>query len=107
VTWSGFCEDSFPLVESTLAGRKSDRPIGNVVSELFSLLLPSGCLHNVSDQLTSKICWKCVYGMPIQPIEIVEHLIFNHPIDDISSIGKGGNLLQATGVCNGWWIVIR
>jgi hypothetical protein len=41
--------------------------------------------------------------MPIQPIEIVEHLIFNHPIDDIPSIGKGGNLLQATGV---WWNVV-
>ena len=37
----------------------------------------------------------------------MEHLIFNHPIDDIPSIGKGGNLLQATGICNDWWIVIR
>jgi hypothetical protein len=44
-----------------------------------------------------------VYGTPIQPVETV---IFNHPIDDIPSIGKDGNLLQATGVCIVWWIVI-
>jgi hypothetical protein len=36
----------------------------------------------------------------------VEHFIFNHPIDDIPSIGKGGNLLQASGVCIIWWIVV-
>jgi hypothetical protein len=36
----------------------------------------------------------------------VEHFIFNHPIDDIPSIGKGGNLLQALGVCIVWWIVV-
>jgi hypothetical protein len=105
-TWSGFCEDSFLLAESTLVSQKYDRPIGNVVIEFFSLLPPSGCLHSVCGFLTSKICWKCMYGTPIQPVETVEHLIFNHPIDDIPSIGKGGNLLQATWVCNVWWIVI-
>jgi hypothetical protein len=107
VTWCGFCEDSFPLAEMTPAGRKYDRPIGIVVSEFFSLLPPFGCLHNVSGFLTSKICWKCVYGMPIQAVETVEHLIFNHPIDDIPSIGKDGNLLQVTGVCNVWWNIVR
>jgi hypothetical protein len=48
-----------------------------------------------------------VYGTPVQPVETVEHLIFNHLVDDIPPIGKGRNLLQATGVCNVWWIVVR
>ena len=26
--------------------------------------------------------------MPIQLVEIVEHFIFNHPIDDVLSLGK-------------------
>jgi hypothetical protein len=59
--------------------------IGIVVSEFFSLLLPSSYLHNVSGFLTSKIRWKCMYGTPIQPVETMEHLIFNHPIDNIPS----------------------
>jgi hypothetical protein len=36
-----------------------------------------------------------------------EHLIFNHPIDDILSISKGGDLLQATGVRDVWWTIVR
>jgi hypothetical protein len=43
----------------------------------------------------------------VQPGETVEHLIFNHPIDDIPPIGKGGNLLQVSRVCNVWWIVVQ
>jgi hypothetical protein len=37
-----------PLAETTPASQKCDRPIGIVVTEFFSLLPPSGCLHNVS-----------------------------------------------------------
>jgi hypothetical protein len=48
-----------------------------------------------------------VLGTPIQSVETMEHLIFNHPIFGIPSIGKGGNLLQAMGVCNVWWNVVQ
>jgi hypothetical protein len=49
-----------------------------------------------------------VYGTSIQSVETVEHLIFNHPIDDIFSIVKGGDLLQAMDVRNvGWNVVWR
>jgi hypothetical protein len=89
------------------AGQKCDRFIGIVVNEFFLLLPPSCCLHNVSAFLTSKIRWKCVYGTPIQSVETVEYLIFNHPIDDIFLIGKGGDLLQAIGIRDIWWNVMQ
>ena len=76
-------------------------------SSILLSINSSCCLHNISTFLTSKICWKCVYGTPIQSIEIVEHLIFNHPIDDIFSIDRCGDLLQATSVCDVQWNVMQ
>jgi hypothetical protein len=37
----------------------------------------------------------------------MELLIYNHPIDDSLSIGKCGNLLQASGVGMLWWSDFR
>jgi hypothetical protein len=48
-----------------------------------------------------------VYGTTIQSVETVEHLIFNHPIDDILSISKGGDLLQAMGIRDVRWNVVQ
>jgi hypothetical protein len=48
-----------------------------------------------------------VYGTTIQSVETVEHLIFNHPIDDILFISKGGDLLQAMGIRDVRWNVVQ